>query len=120
MKITTPLGTNELVPSKVPVAAVALTCFESCNTSNVLSPNRTQKLTFREVNCASRWGRVKIHLPRSKNRKTRMLLFPRFWEHSGPTFALRRQIGRGIVQPIEDRMLWLQGIDVFRYNGGGK
>ena len=109
MKITTPLGTNELVPSKVPVAAVALTCFESCNTSNVLSPNRTQKLTLREVNCASRWGRVKIHLPRSKNRKTRMLIFPRFWEHSGPTFALRRQIGRGIVQPIEDRMLWLQG-----------
>ena len=62
MKFTTPLGTNEHVPSKVPVAATALTCFEICNTSNVLSPLRTPRLTFREVNCASRWGRVKSHL----------------------------------------------------------
>ena len=75
MKITTPLGTNELVPSKVPVAAVALTCFESCNTSNVLSSNRTQKLTLREVNCASRWGRVKSHLQREKTEKTQTSLF---------------------------------------------
>ena len=75
MKLATPLGTNEHMPRKVPVAARALTCFESCNTSNVLSPFGTPKLTFREVNCASRWGRVKSHLQRKKRAKTQMSLF---------------------------------------------
>ena len=90
---------------KVPVAVVALTRFNFFNPSNVLGSIWTQKLILREVNFEYYVGRVKIHLPRSKNRKTRMLLFPRFWEHSGPTFALRRQIGRRIVEPIEGRLL---------------
>ena len=36
-----------------------------------------------------------------------MLILPRFWDHSGPTLALGRQIGRRIVDPIECRLLWL-------------
>ena len=98
---------------KVPVAAVALTRFNFCNPSNVLGLIWTQKLIFRDLNCQYYWGRVKIHLPRSKNTKTQMLLFRWFWEHSGPTFAFRRQIGRGIMQPFEDRMLWLHGLGVY-------
>jgi len=108
IQIATPLGTNDHRPEKGPVAAMALTRFDFFDPSNVLSPIWTQKLICPDLNSQYYWGRVKIHLPRSKKRKTRMLLFPRFWEHSGPTFAFRRQIGRGIMQPFEDRMLWLQ------------
>ena len=108
IKITTPLGTKDHKLEKVPVAGVALTLFNFFNPSNVLASIWTPKLIFRKVNIKYYWGRVKIHLPRSKNRKTRMLFFPRFWEHSGPTFALRRQIGRRIMQPIEARLLPLQ------------
>ena len=97
----------------VPVAAMALTCFNFFNPSNVLSPIWTPKLIFREVNLQYYWGRMKIHIPRSKNRKTQMLVLLRFWEHSGPTFALRRQIGRRIVEPIEGRLLPLLEYGVY-------
>ena len=68
-------GDQQLFSKKVPVAATALTLFQKVNPSNVLSPILTPKLIFREVNLHSRWGRLKIHLPRLKNTKTRMSLF---------------------------------------------
>ena len=114
MKIQLLRGTNDTWREKVPVAAMALTLFYFCNPSNVLGPFSTPKLIFREVNSAYYVRRVKIHLPRKKNGKTQMSLFHWFWTHSGPTFANRGQIGRGIVERIEGRVLWLQENEVYR------
>ena len=47
-----------------------------------------------------------------------MSLFHWFWTHSGPTFANRGQIGRGIVERIEGRMLWLQELGCADRIGG--
>ena len=51
---------------KVPVAAMALTTFYFFDPSNVLSHFGPPRGVKREVNLHSRWGRLKIHLPRSK------------------------------------------------------
>ena len=47
--------------------------------------------------------------PSQKAAKVKSFLFHWFWTHSGPTSALGRRIGTRIVEPMEGRLLWLQG-----------
>ena len=88
--------------------STALTLFIFCNPSNVLARFGPSERNSCEVNLQRHLENSTIHLQRWKNRKTQMSIFPRIWEHSDPTFALGRQIGRRIVDPLEDRLLPLQ------------
>ena len=122
MKIQLLRWTSDHLEKKVPVAAAAWTLFYFCNPSNVLSPLWTPKLIFREVNSQYYWGPVKSHLQRKKTGKSQLSLFHWFWTHSPPHLRFRRQIGRRIVERIEDRKkssYYFQRILPEGYKGGG-
>ena len=104
MKFQLLAETNDTLLRIVPVAAMALTLFHLFNPTNVLSPFWTPKLIFREVNFQYYWGRVKSHLPIEKTRNLKLLRFHWFWTPSPPHLRFRRQIGRRIVERIENRM----------------
>ena len=123
MKTSILSETKHHLLEKGAVAATALSVFYFCNPSSVLAPFLPPSLLFEDLNWQYFARRPKLHLLILKQLEKKTFPVFEFQANSGPTLASQRQIGREIVERIDDRKKKTSvtvGKQVSAINGGVK
>ena len=123
MKTSILSETKHHLLEKGAVAATALSIFYFCNPSSVLAPFLLPSLLFKDLNLQYFARRPKLHLLILKQQQKKTFFVFEFEPNSGPTLASQRQIGREIVERIDDRKKKTSvtaGKQVSGINGGVK
>ena len=97
--------------------------FYFCNPSTILAPFLPPSLLFKDLNLQYFARRPKLHLLILKQLEKKTFSVFEFQANSGPTLASKKQIGRQIVEQIDDckrKMSVTAGKQVSAINGGGQ
>ena len=103
MKTSILRETKHHLLEKGAVAATALSVFYFCNPSSVLATFLRPSLLLKDLNWQCFAKHPKLHLLILKQIEKQTFSVFEFQANSGPTFASQRQIGREIVERINDR-----------------